>query len=155
MENTNIIDNDNQTNAENQFHRDMAVNTIIFIVCYELLVLFEGSSVCMCVRHGVHGQMLWCGVILTGPTQLRIITACLHRDANESGSATSATMISTSELSSGLPVCEYRQACMGKQVKTHTKIIITERQLSGGVSIGTTGGLNSFVMFPQLITAKA
>lgn len=45
--------------------------------------------------------------ILTGPTQLRTITACLHMDTSESGSATSATMISTSDLSSGLPACEH------------------------------------------------
>lgn len=114
------------------------------------LCITEGSSVCMCVRHGVHGHMLWCGVILTGPTQLRIITACLHRDANESGSATSATMISTSELSSGLPACEYRQARMGEQVKTHTQIIITVRQLSGCEHWHNRGTEQSFVMFPQL-----
>lgn len=40
---------------------------------------------------------------LTGPTQLRTITACLHMAAKESGSPTSATMMSTSDLSSGLP----------------------------------------------------
>lgn len=49
-----------------------------------------------------HKHFCW-NCPLTGPTQLRTITACLHMAAMESGSSTSATMMSTSVLSSGLP----------------------------------------------------
>lgn len=50
----------------------------------------------------IYNTILW-NCLLTGPTQLRTITACLHIVAKESGSSTSATMMSTSVLSSGLP----------------------------------------------------
>lgn len=50
----------------------------------------------------------------TGPTQLRTITACLHIAARESGSSTSATMMSTSVLSSGLPAHTHKQHTPGQ-----------------------------------------
>ena len=66
----------------------------------------------------VHSQ------ILTGPTQLRTITACLHIAANESGSFTSDTMMST-VLSSGLPKPQ-KENCLLEGNMENAKHILTD-----------------------------
>ena len=64
-----------------------------------------------------------CSQILTGPTQLRTITACLHIAANESGSFTSDTMMST-VLSSGLP--KQKENCLFGGNMKNAKHILTD-----------------------------
>lgn len=64
-------------------------------------VVGHGWAQVLCVKETL--SQAQCDSLLTGPTQLRTITACLHMAARESGSSTSATRMSTSDLSSGLP----------------------------------------------------
>lgn len=71
---------------------------------------YEADQV-LCVKDKQAHTFLWM-CLLTGPTQLRTITACLHMAARESGSSMSATMMSTSVLSSGLPAHTHKETHM-------------------------------------------
>lgn len=83
---------------------------------YESVCLGERQREIQRHRETESGHTFLCSRLLTGPTQLRTITACLHMAAKESGSPTSATMMSTSDLSSGLPARTHKHKYVTVQV---------------------------------------